>query len=373
MIHFKAMILRIYCYYCIIIILVRRIAFTRGCRYNEVRDDDVARFLQKDGMVEQKHTGEDTKTHTEFAAVASSQVRRRQLTNNKNSRTFTSSDDRMQCGALDPSSEMMDESSRIVQKWLESPNDRPTDTTRSEGIINVDTYFHIVYSDVNYRTGKNETVGLLSNSDVTNQLQVLNDSFRPYGFTFTLIGTTRSNNSEWYYNNTIAMKSVLHVGNASTLNVYFTDAYGLAGFAEFPWDYALRPQNDGVVINSIAIPGGAVIRRNQGKTLVHEVGHWLGLLHPFQIRPTINSVTSSPNTLVYQIRHCLLNDDMVSDTPRQASPTDGCPERRNSCWFYRGLDPIHNFMDYSNDTCLYEFTNGQMNRMKAMWYEYRSV
>ena len=143
------------------------------------------------------------------------------------------------------------------------------------------------YCSINFRTGESETVGNLTDTDVTNQLQVLNDSFRPYGDAFSLIGTTRTDNSSWYYNNSLEMRSTLHVGDASTLNVYFTDAFGFSGFAQVPWDYERRPDYDGVVVNSVAITGGAAVRRNEGKTLVHEAGHWLGLLHTFQIRSHI--------------------------------------------------------------------------------------
>jgi hypothetical protein len=291
----------------------------------------------------------------------SRQVRtgRRKLVNS----TTSFSTDGGRCGTLDPSSERMAESSRIVQKWIESPNSRQATT------INVNTYFHIVTAEED-----NVTVGNLSDTDVINQLQVLNDSFRPYGFSFTLMGTTRNNNSDWFYGDYFAMKSALRVGDASTLNVYFVDLGGLAGFATFPWSYELEPKDDGVVIDFGTIPGGSVVRYNEGKTLVHEVGHWLGLFHTFQIDPNINFLRAYLLfSIIGDLAYCRYNTDEVRDTPKQQYPTRGCPIGRNSCVLNRGLDPIHNYMDYSDDFCYTEFSNGQMNRMKAMWNEYRAL
>ena len=75
---------------------------------------------------------------------------------------------------------------------------------------------------------------------------------------------------------------------------------------------------------------------NLGKTAVHEVGHWLGLLHTFQ-----------DNT-------CEAGDpgDWITDTPQESVSTDGCPVGKASCpnVDVGGVgDPVHNFMDYSTD------------------------
>jgi hypothetical protein len=63
---------------------------------------------------------------------------------------------------------------------------------------------------------------------------------------------------------------------------------------------------------------------------------------------------------------CSAKGDFVADTPPERTPTSGCPAGKDTC-AAPGLDPIHNYMDYSYDSCYTEFTAGQTQRMRDAW------
>ena len=153
------------------------------------------------------------------------------------------------------------------------------------------------------------------------------------------------------------MKRRLHDGGPAALNIYFTKprtntSMGVIfGWSSFPWQAADELKQDGVTLNVDTMPGGSYEHYDLGDTLVHEVGHWMGLYHTFQ-------------------GGCA-GGDFVSDTAKEDVPQYECQEGRDTC-AAPGVDPIHNFMDYSWDSCMYLFTAGQVARMDAAWLEFRA-
>lgn len=152
------------------------------------------------------------------------------------------------------------------------------------------------------------------------------------------------------------MKQALHRGDAGTLNIYINgggpNGYPVLGWSRFPWQYQKNPAMDGINVNVAALPGGQARRYNLGDTAIHEIGHWMGLFHTFQ-------------------RGCSSTNDMVSDTPAEADPSYYCYTTRDTCPDDPGLDPVHNFMDYSYDSCMYMFTPGQVRRMDSSFEKWR--
>ena len=61
------------------------------------------------------------------------------------------------------------------------------------------------------------------------------------------------------------------------------------GFAYFPTEYREKPELDGIYIRSDGLPGGSS-RLRQGGTAIHETGHWLGLLHTFEVRFSLSVI-----------------------------------------------------------------------------------
>jgi hypothetical protein len=219
---------------------------------------------------------------------------------------------------------------------------------RPTAAYTINVYFHVITSS----TGE----GDVSNAQIGRQLRSMNTGFAGTGFSFELAGIDRTANDDWYlmgYNSQAERraKEALRQGSADDLNVYITFGGGYLGWATWPHKYDSNPLLDGVVVASESLPGGDYGNYNEGDTATHEVGHWVGLYHTFQ-------------------NGCSTNGDYVDDTPAERYPARGCPIGLDTCP-EPGLDPIHNFMDYSYDPCIFEFTTGQAERMQHYFMTFR--
>lgn len=237
---------------------------------------------------------------------------------------------------------------RMCQPWEE----------RVKQPVTIPVWYHIVHDG---QTGR------LTEQEVQAQFEQTNRDFAgledpsipgwvKMDITFELAGTTYTDNAQWFSDMDryeAQIKAAVAVDNTHNFNQYFGDLRGgLLGFCYFPNSFPESSFMHGCVNLFSSIPGGASAPYNEGKTTTHETGHGIGLFHTFQ-------------------GGCTGAGDHVHDTCHQARATFGCPAIGPHSCHQHCRDPIHNYMDYSDDRCMTQFTPGQNDRANQQLSTFR--
>lgn len=192
------------------------------------------------------------------------------------------------------------------------------------------------------------------------QMQALNKAFEPVGVTFRVSSISHYADDHLLR---MAQDNIIDLDSGwprwdifgdrwqeGTIFIYILPLTAYLGIAAFPQPGLFRAR--GIYLAHAAlshkVADSTTSQYGLGNTLVHEMGHYFGLLHTFQ-------------------GGCDPPGDGVADTSYELGPNYGsCFFSRDSCLFHPGSDPITNFMDYSDDSCTDTFTAGQVDRMQWM-------
>jgi len=228
------------------------------------------------------------------------------------------------------------------------------------GLINIPVVVHVIYNNSNEN---------ISSAQIQSQIDVLNRDFNATNgdvsqvpaefagrvadsdFNFTLDQVIRVSSSRTSWGTNDAMKFSSNGGSdvitpETHLNMWVCNiGGGILGYAQFPGGSAAT---DGVVVSPqyFGTTGFVSSPFDGGRTMTHEVGHWANLRH------------------IWGDGRCK-RDDFVSDTPSSDAPNYGCPGYPTvNC---RSNDMTMNYMDYVDDACMYMFSEGQKERMRAIF------
>jgi len=227
-----------------------------------------------------------------------------------------------------------------------------TTPTPYEGTVNIPVYVYVVYSNSSQN---------ISDSQINSQIAVLNADFNDTNYNdvpsefqnlgadidinFTLATVDRQANSTPSWGTSSAVKNA-YPAVPDHLTIWVANiGGGILGYAQFPGGSAAT---DGVVISPqyFGTTGTATAPFDKGRTATHEVGHWLNLRH------------------IWGDGRCR-QDDFVADTPSSDGPNYGCPSYPTvNC---KSTDMTMNYMDYTDDDCMNMFTQGQKDRMRAIF------
>lgn len=235
-----------------------------------------------------------------------------------------------------------------------------------DGTIEIPVVFNVIY-----RTASEN----VSQTQLQSQIDVLNEDFGAtnddYNLTPSLFQPVRSGNTgirfvlsainrrssttrSWGVNDAMKTSSsgIAATSPSTHLNIWVVNyirsgGQTILGYAQFPGGNAAT---DGVVLGHqyVGRTGTATAPFNKGRTGTHEVGHWLNLRH------------------IWGDATC--GNDQVSDTPLHNTANYNCPAagHRSTCTG-TPVEMTMNYMDYTNDACMYMYSAGQKARMQALF------
>jgi hypothetical protein len=215
-----------------------------------------------------------------------------------------------------------------------------TNGTGNIGLSKITSQVEVLNEDYNAIAGTNGALG--NNAKIFFYLATTDPGGMPTN------GVTRHANNTWF-SDAGNYTSVAWDTN-KYLNIYTNQAGGSLGYAFLPQQGVVGSNIDRVVLlySAVGRNGSIGPPYNKGRTGTHEVGHWLGLLHTF------NGGCAGGD--------CYQGGDLICDTNEEATPRFGCPGSASSC---STSDPYTNYMDYTDDLCMTNFTLEQVNRMRC--------
>jgi hypothetical protein len=265
-------------------------------------------------------------------------------------------------------------------------------TKKGNGIIYIPVVFHVIYN------AAKDSQENISQFQIMDQIRILNEDFRrkvntpgfstnvastdmqiefrlaqydPNGQKHDGINRINSTLTSDARDNVKALSywdsdKYLNVWVVKSINVGFSTGQGIVlGYAQFPWDRNSKPSTDGVVIRADQIGTVGFSQINQGgRTVTHEVGHWLGLYHTFQ-----------GGCVGGTAANCNVEGDQVCDTPPVSKSSSGCATNQNSCNndIPNLPDMVANYMDYSDGNCMNTYTVGQKTRAYSALFNFRNT
>jgi hypothetical protein len=248
-----------------------------------------------------------------------------------------------------------------IEEFTKQVIANPSQYRLVNGVVEIPVVFNVLYKTAAQN---------VSLAQLQSQIDVLNEDFSATNDDYNLTSTydnvksgniavrfvldavnrRQTNTSSWSTNNAMkkSAKGIAPTSPTTKLNIWVCNmGGGILGYAQFPGGSSAT---DGIVLddNATGNTGTAAAPFNKGRTATHEVGHWLNLRH------------------IWGDATC--GNDQVGDTPTHNTANYGCPAagHKSTC-SGTPIEMTMNYMDYTDDACMYMFSAGQASRMLAVF------